>query len=72
LDYGGSIGSFSVASINSSDDSGSIESLSNLDPLAALQEGLDEIEREITNYTSIKKRTSNMKSVGIKGMIIFL
>jgi hypothetical protein len=51
LDYGGSIGSFSVASIDSSDDSGSIESLSNLDPLATLQEGLDEIEREITNYT---------------------
>jgi hypothetical protein len=53
LDYGGSIGSFSVASIDSSDDSGSIESLSN-DPLATLQEGLDEMEdfgREINNYT---------------------
>jgi hypothetical protein len=46
-----SIGSFSVASIDSSDDSVSIESMSNLDPLATLQEGLDEIEREITNYT---------------------
>ena len=45
-----SIGSFSVASDNSSDDS-SIESMSDLDPLATLQEGLDEIEREINNYT---------------------
>lgn len=50
-----SIGSFSDASVNSSDDS-SIESMSNLDPLATLQEGLDEIERKITNYTSIKKK----------------
>jgi hypothetical protein len=56
LDYGGSIGSFSVASIDSSDDSGSIESLSNLDPLATLQEGLDEIEREITNYIYVNKK----------------
>jgi hypothetical protein len=49
-----SIGTFSVASIDSSDDTGSIESISNLDPLATLQEGLDEMkdfEREITNYT---------------------
>ena len=44
-----SIGSLSVASVNSSDDS-SIESMSDLDPLATLQEGLDEIEREINNY----------------------
>jgi hypothetical protein len=46
-----SIGNFSVASVDSSGDCGSIESMSNLDPLATLQEGLDEIEREITNYT---------------------
>ena len=45
-----SIGSFSVASIDPSD-TGSIELMSNLDPLATFQEGLDEIEREITNYT---------------------
>ena len=48
-----SIGSFSVASIDSSDN-GSIESVSNLDPMATLQEGLEEMEdfgREITNYT---------------------
>jgi hypothetical protein len=46
-----------------------IESMSNLDPLATLQEGLNEIEREITNYMYIK-RTSSINSVGIKGMII--
>ena len=49
-----SIGSFSVASIDSSDGTSSIESVSNLDPVGTLQEGLDEMEdfgREITNYT---------------------
>ena len=49
-----SIGAFSAASVDSSDDTGSIESISNLDPLATLQEGLDEMEdfeMEITNYT---------------------
>jgi hypothetical protein len=49
-----SIGSFSAASIDSSDDTGSIESMSNLDPIATLQEGLDEMEvfgREMNNYT---------------------
>ena len=44
-----SIGTFSAASVSSSDDS--IESMSDLDPLLSLQEGLDEIEREINNYT---------------------
>jgi hypothetical protein len=48
-----SIGAFSAASIDSSDDTGSVESISNLGPLATLQEGLDEMEdfeREITNF----------------------
>jgi hypothetical protein len=49
-----SIGSFSVASVDTSDGTSSIESMSNLDPVGMLQEGLDEMEdfeREITNYT---------------------
>jgi hypothetical protein len=49
-----SIGSFSAASVDTSDGTSSIESMSNLDPVATLQEGLDEMEdfgREITNYT---------------------
>ena len=46
-----SIGTFSAASVSSSDSDDSIESMSDLDPLLALQEGLDEIEREINNYT---------------------
>ncbi|OEU06507.1 hypothetical protein FRACYDRAFT_254527 [Fragilariopsis cylindrus CCMP1102] len=33
-----------------SSDTGSIELMSKLDPLATLQEGLDESEREVTNY----------------------
>jgi hypothetical protein len=71
LDYiGGSIGSFSVASMDSSDDSGSIESLSNLDPLATLQEGLDEIEREITNVNKKDYLLVILKVWGQKGMII--
>ena len=44
-----SIGSFSAASVNSSDDS--IESMSDLDPLSTFQEGLDDIEREIINLS---------------------
>jgi len=49
-----SIGDFSAASVDSSDDTGSVESISNLDPLATLQEGLDEMDdfgREMNNYT---------------------
>jgi hypothetical protein len=48
-----SIGSFSAASIDSSDDTGSIESML-FDPIATLQEGLVEMEvfgREMNNYT---------------------
>ena len=41
------IDSFSVASFDSNDDT--IVS-TGIDPLLALQEGLDEIEREINNY----------------------